>query len=189
VRDNAIVGSGLVNFSPRFMGTLDLSGNPLDDRHLALLKGVTLGSLAIDGAKLSDEGCRAIQQLGSLEYLSARRTQLTDRQLRQLLGSTNIVDARLDGSNLTARSFIGWRQRDVRVYVERETLDAADIQRLADLGPEVYLVECELTPGGVAELAHHSYLLFTLINCPLPARFRATVSRYASIRSTVNAGF
>jgi hypothetical protein len=183
LRDNHIVGTGLASFTPRLMGTLDLSDNPLDDRHLVLLKGVALGSLAIDGVRLSNEGCQAIQQLRSLEYVSLRRTQLTDRQLKQLLATTRIVDARLDGTHLTARSFIGWQQRDVRVYVEGKTLEARDIQRLADLGPDVYLVECELTPGSVAELAHHPRRLFTCVNCPLPARFRAILSRYVAIRS------
>jgi hypothetical protein len=118
-----------------------------------------------------------------LEHLSARRSGITDDQLRLLGCSRAFFDADLDATRLTPRSFLGWHQRDVCVYVEESTLEGHDIQRLAELCEDVSvsLVKCEITPSAVAELANHPRL-FTLIDCQTQSRFRSLLARYAYVR-------
>jgi hypothetical protein len=181
LRDNQIRGPGLVHLAQQTsLTSLDLSHNPLDDRHLSNLAGLTLIGLDMDGVHLSEAGMAAITRQRWLYRLSVRKSDITDQQLRRIAASTQLQIAQLDASQLSPRSMIGWRQRDVRLYVEYRTLEAADIARLADLGSHVQVIACELTPGAVAEFAHHPRL-FDVTDCQIQERFIGEVGRYVDV--------
>ena len=112
-----------------------------------------------------------------MQDLSLRESGITDAQLRRLISLPYLQDAQLDGSHLSPRSLIGWRQREVTIWVEHETLAAEDITRLGEIGPEVVMVDCELTPSAVAELANYARV-FDAVDCRTQSRLRGWLDRY-----------
>ncbi len=176
---NKISGAGLRNLTANAnLATLNLNGNPLDDSYLAVLSGMSLNGLMIDGVPLSKAGYDAILRQRWLQDISLRESGISDEQFRVLLSLPKLQDAQLDGSRLTYRSMLGWRQRDVSLWVDHQTLSAADITRLGEIGPEVTLVECELTPDAVAELANYPRI-FDAVDCRTQSRLERWLSRYA----------
>ena len=137
----------------------------------------------IDGVQLSEVGCRSLQRMRWLQSLSIRRSRIDDPQLRRLVASLNLMDGNFDGTRLTPRSLLGMFQRDVRVSVEEQRLTREDIARLSEVGPDVQLVRCQLTPGAVAELANY-YRVFYLVDCETQSRFLPLLDKYADAEWT-----
>jgi uncharacterized protein YjbI with pentapeptide repeats len=176
---NQIRGPGLRHLSGHIgLGTLVLNGNPLDDAYLDALPVANLNGIMMDGAPLTAAGCGGLMRQRWLQDVSLRESRITEDQLRRLISLPYLQDAQLDGTNLSPRSLIGWRQREVTIWVEHQTLEAADITRLGEIGPDVVLVDCELTPGAIAELANYRGV-FSARECRTQARFEPILRRYA----------
>src|SRR5690606_21699355 len=96
-----------------------------------------------------------------------------------------LQSAVVDAFNLSPRDMLGGPRplADLKLFVDGQSLESADIARLAQLGRRVTLDACELTPGAVAELPHHFGLLRgserILYDCHYDGRFAEVVWRYA----------
>jgi hypothetical protein len=168
--DNLIRGPGLVHVAQNTgLGSLYLGGNPLEDRYLSHVSPLTLNGLDLNGVRLSEAGIAAIEQQSILQYLAVRRSGITDEQLQRIATNTRLQDAELDGTHLTPQSLSGWRQRDVRIFVEQQTLEASDIQRLGEFNLDVALIDCELKPDAMDVMNRYANL-FELTNCRIGER-------------------
>jgi hypothetical protein len=181
LRDNQIRGPGLIHVAQcTSLGSLYLGGNPIDDQHLSFLSPLTLNGLDLNGIQLTEAGIAAIEQQNVLEFLSVRESDITDQQLQRIVTATKLQDAELDATNLTPHSMNGWRPRDVKLYLEQQTLKASDIARLAKFSLDANLMECELTPDAVAELKLHPQM-FILTNCRVGKRVVSGLYPYVNI--------